>query len=594
MSGELPPDAVIFDWGGTLTPWHTVDVRATWLAYAQVYADDTAGAELLAERLHLAEEEAWAAGRDQHTSASIGDVFRAAGVQAEGATHARALAEFQRTWEPHTWTDPEARPMLEALRTRGLRVGILSNTLWSRDHHELVLERDGVLDLFDGAVYTSEIPWTKPHPEAFRAAMAAVGADDPARVVFVGDRPLRRHPRREGRRYARRPRPAQRDPGGPAWSHPGRPGRGDRQPRRARPADRPLAGLSGRARAARGRRRPGLTSSGRARLRRRAILPPWRAPWQAMPRPGRRTFRRPRPLDPRREGPRLPGRRHRSAQLVGDSRRASGWPPDASTRPGDRGPAGPVRVVAGRGAALVRLPVQPRPDHAIRIDRRVLGGQDRLQRVDVRHPAARASEAGRIDAATARSDAWTDASRRASGPETPESACWCPAAADVSACTTAVTAADAVAGRAGADEDADGEVDAELEPDGLGERDVDSPSSRAAAWASWARPAVSAAAASALSVANRVERARVRPASISSVAAAVRLADSSAPGRGSEVGPGVIVAGVDVQAERPPAAAVATAAAPSRADRRVTLAGPVPGTQGRIARLRTRGRYGYP
>ncbi len=47
-----------------------------------------------------------------------------------------------------------------------------------------------MLNLIDGAVYTSEIPWTKPHSEAFRAAMAAVGAQDPARCVFVGDRPF--------------------------------------------------------------------------------------------------------------------------------------------------------------------------------------------------------------------------------------------------------------------------------------------------------------------------------------------------------------------------------------------------------------------
>jgi putative hydrolase of the HAD superfamily len=52
-----------------------------------------------------------------------------------------------------------------------------------------VFRRDGVLDLFDGAVYTSEIDWTKPHPEAFGAAMAAIGVADPSRCVFVGDRP---------------------------------------------------------------------------------------------------------------------------------------------------------------------------------------------------------------------------------------------------------------------------------------------------------------------------------------------------------------------------------------------------------------------
>ena len=49
--------------------------------------------------------------------------------------------------------------------------------------------RDGVLHLIDGAVYSSELDWTKPHPEAFLAAMAAVGVTDPRACVFVGDRP---------------------------------------------------------------------------------------------------------------------------------------------------------------------------------------------------------------------------------------------------------------------------------------------------------------------------------------------------------------------------------------------------------------------
>jgi putative hydrolase of the HAD superfamily len=39
-------------------------------------------------------------------------------------------------------------------------------------------------------VYSSDIPWTKPHPEAFRAALDAVGVTEPAHAVFVGDRPF--------------------------------------------------------------------------------------------------------------------------------------------------------------------------------------------------------------------------------------------------------------------------------------------------------------------------------------------------------------------------------------------------------------------
>ncbi len=101
-----------------------------------------------------------------------------------------ALAAYHRFWEPHTHTDPDVPALFAGLRERGIRIGILSNTLWTREHHEDVFRRDGVLDLIDGAVYSSEIPYTKPHPEAFRTAMAAIGVQDPARVVFVGDRPF--------------------------------------------------------------------------------------------------------------------------------------------------------------------------------------------------------------------------------------------------------------------------------------------------------------------------------------------------------------------------------------------------------------------
>jgi putative hydrolase of the HAD superfamily len=80
-------------------------------------------------------------------------------------------------------------PLLRELRRRGIKVGVLSNTMWPRRAHEQIFARDQVFELIDGAVYTSEINWVKPHPEAFRAAMAAIGETDPAACVFVGDRP---------------------------------------------------------------------------------------------------------------------------------------------------------------------------------------------------------------------------------------------------------------------------------------------------------------------------------------------------------------------------------------------------------------------
>ncbi len=181
-------EAVVFDWGGTLTPWHPIDLREQWLRYAEVY--DPEHADELSARILSAEDDAWRAGREHHRSATLDEIFRGVGVEPTGDPHDRALAAYHAFWEPHTYTDPDVPDLLAGLRERGIKVGVLSNTLWTREFHEQVFRRDGVLQLIDGAVYSSEIPWTKPHPEAFRAALAAVDVEQPDRAVFVGDRPF--------------------------------------------------------------------------------------------------------------------------------------------------------------------------------------------------------------------------------------------------------------------------------------------------------------------------------------------------------------------------------------------------------------------
>jgi putative hydrolase of the HAD superfamily len=177
-------DAVIFDWGGTLTRWHDIDFHAETLALAA--AVTTTGHDLEASRaaLHQAGDVIWGRSRDHQQSATLDDLFDVAGLEHDP----ELLTAYREFWDPHTYTDPDARPALEALRALGLRIGVLSNTIWPRAWHVAIFERDGVYDLVDGDVYTSEIPWTKPSSHAFRAAMDAVGVSDPARCVYVGDR----------------------------------------------------------------------------------------------------------------------------------------------------------------------------------------------------------------------------------------------------------------------------------------------------------------------------------------------------------------------------------------------------------------------
>jgi putative hydrolase of the HAD superfamily len=177
--------AVIFDWGGTLTPWHSIDHGALWrqACAPQCPAEQVAA---IAAAIAAAEDACWVQCESDHRSSTLHGLFETAGV----TPHEALIETYFGLWEPHTYTDPDVAPLLRSLRERDIRIGVLSNTMWPRALHERVFLRDDVLSLIDGAVYTSEIPWTKPHPEAFRAVMTAIGVTDPAACVFVGDRPF--------------------------------------------------------------------------------------------------------------------------------------------------------------------------------------------------------------------------------------------------------------------------------------------------------------------------------------------------------------------------------------------------------------------
>ena len=177
--------AVIFDWGGTLTPWKNMARDTGWQAYAgALHPEQPDRAAGLVAALVAAEDAAWGRVRTEGRAFTLAQVLAAAGVPENEA----AYLAFRTVWEPATYTDPAVVPVTKALRERGLRTGVLSSTAWPSAWHEYFLSRDGALDCFDACVWTSDLPWTKPNAAAFRAAMAAVGADDPGRCVYVGDR----------------------------------------------------------------------------------------------------------------------------------------------------------------------------------------------------------------------------------------------------------------------------------------------------------------------------------------------------------------------------------------------------------------------
>lgn len=189
----MPVEAVIFDWGGTLSHWALVEFNEIWRMAARHLAPHMSGGEdELAARLAQVELDAWAQmDRDQRAFTFRELVDRASG--AIGVDVADALVEeasehYLESWVPHIEHFEDAPRVLAELQRRGIRTGLLSNTHWPADFHERMLERDGLAHLLDARVYTSDLEYAKPHPSAFEAALASVGVTDPAHAVYVGDR----------------------------------------------------------------------------------------------------------------------------------------------------------------------------------------------------------------------------------------------------------------------------------------------------------------------------------------------------------------------------------------------------------------------
>ena len=98
----------------------------------------------------------------------------------------RFLEAEHRAWAPARQLATTSHALLEALRERGLRLGLVSNAF---DPPEL-LHRDlaelGIAERLDVALFSSEVGRRKPDPEIFQRALDALEVDASA-VLFVGD-----------------------------------------------------------------------------------------------------------------------------------------------------------------------------------------------------------------------------------------------------------------------------------------------------------------------------------------------------------------------------------------------------------------------
>src|SRR5687767_5077712 len=183
---DYPPtpvtvDAVIFDWGGTLSEFVPVELVDMWRLAARHL--DAEREDEIATLLMNVEQRFWTRVASTQESGTLADLVAEAsaelGLDVAEAVLEEAAVRHLDAWTPHIRHDPDAGPVLAELRRRGIRTALLSNTHWPRTFHEHFLERDGLVEHLEARLYTSEMDRMKPHPDVFHAALAAVGGPDP-------------------------------------------------------------------------------------------------------------------------------------------------------------------------------------------------------------------------------------------------------------------------------------------------------------------------------------------------------------------------------------------------------------------------------
>jgi HAD superfamily hydrolase (TIGR01509 family) len=187
------PAAVLFDWGDTLIRFiydealveagHRTGLDA-------IGRDDLPEGERVATHFRERYEPLfWAPGTVEELEYPglvrrlLGDF----GIEVDDEELTRFLEAEHAAWDPARQIAANTPALLEALRARGLKLGLVSNAfdpgwLLHRD-----LEQMGLAGQLDFAVFSSEVGKRKPHPEIFERALDALGVSA-AETVFVGDR----------------------------------------------------------------------------------------------------------------------------------------------------------------------------------------------------------------------------------------------------------------------------------------------------------------------------------------------------------------------------------------------------------------------
>jgi len=116
-----------------------------------------------------------------------GAAWRRAGLDLPADLLYEMLDAEQLCWDRAVRVDAEAIPVLSWLGAHGIKRAVCSNAPFPPEMMRRQVDANGVGELMEAVLFSSEYGRRKPAPDLYRAALDALGVDA-SRALFVGDR----------------------------------------------------------------------------------------------------------------------------------------------------------------------------------------------------------------------------------------------------------------------------------------------------------------------------------------------------------------------------------------------------------------------
>jgi len=190
--------AVLFDWGDTL--FHAPHAPEVIVSFAR-----SVGVEMSEARARELWDDVWALGKTPEEIAKGRDLSIEAHRRVwvdlfsrfDNVVPGLSRALYERVMDPRSWVPyADTRATLEAVRRRGLKVGVVSNV--PADLRP-VFAKHKLDELVDSYTHSFEVGAEKPDPAIFLAAAKSLGVK-PSETLMVGDHEVDRGAERAGMR----------------------------------------------------------------------------------------------------------------------------------------------------------------------------------------------------------------------------------------------------------------------------------------------------------------------------------------------------------------------------------------------------------